>query len=144
MMKFDLTPLVTRSCREFLLLPFLAGCILAAAAGIFLSRDIGLGLFRGGVLGTLDAMLMLLGVRKALPYVAEPKKGVRVMRRYGTYRLLAIASIVVLLLKQGFNVAFVLVGLLLMHIFFIFNLTFIAYRLSKGGDAKKGVWQNGK
>ena len=139
MMKFDLTPLVTRSYRDFLLVPFLVGCILAAAAGVFLSREIGIGLFHGAVLGILDAMLLLLGVRRAQPYVAEPKKGVRVMRRYGTYRLLAIASIVVLLLKQGFNVAFVLVGLLLMHIFFIINLTFIAYRLSKGGDAKKGV-----
>lgn len=139
MMKFDLTPLVTRSYKEFLLVPFLAGCILAIVAGIFLSRETGLGLFRGAVLGALDAMLLLLGVRKAQPYVAEPKKGVRVMRRYGTYRLIAIASIVVLLLKQGSGVAFVLVGLLLMHIFFIINLTFIAYRLSKGGDAKKGV-----
>lgn len=138
-MKFDLTPLVTRSYKEFLLVPFLAGCILAIVAGIFLSRETGLGLFRGAVLGALDAMLLLLGVRKAQPYVAEPKKGVRVMRRYGTYRLIAIASIVVLLLKQGSGVAFVLVGLLLMHIFFIINLTFIAYRLSKGGDAKKGV-----
>ena len=139
MMKFDLTPLVTRSYREFMLLPFLAGCMLAVAAGIFLSREIGLGLFRGAVLGTLDAMLMLLGIRKALPYVATPEKGVRTMRRYGIYRLIAIASIVVLLLKQGFNVVFVLVGLLLMHILFIFNLIFIAYRLTKGGDAKKGV-----
>jgi hypothetical protein len=144
MMKFDLTPLVTRSYKEFLLLPFLVGCLLAAAAGAFYSREIGLGLFRGGVLGILDAMIMLLGVRKALPYVETPKKGIKVMRRYGTYRLLAIASIVVLLLKQGFNVVFVLVGLLLMHIFFIINLTFIAYRLTKDGDAKKGVWQNGK
>ena len=144
MMKFDLTPLVTRSYREFLLRPCLAAFVLAVAAGVVLSRETGLGLFRGGVLGALDAMLLLLGVRKAQPYVAEPEKGVRVMRRYGTYRLIAIASIVVLLLKQGFNVAFVLAGLLLMHILFIFNLTFIAYRLSKGGDAKKGVWQNGK
>ena len=138
-MKFDLTPLVTRSYREFLLLPSLAGFILAIVAGVFLSREIGLALFRGGVLGVLDAMLMLIGVRRALPYVATPKKGVRVMRRYGIYRLIAVASIVILLLKQGFNVAFVLVGLLLMHILFIFNLTFIAYRLAKGGDAKKGV-----
>lgn len=144
MMKFDLTPLVTRSYRQFLLLPFLVGCLLAAAAGAFYSREIGIGLFRGAVLGVLDAVLMLLGVRRALPYVETPEKGVRVMRRYGIYRLIAVASIVVLLLKQGFSVAFVLVGLLLMHIFFIINLTFIAYRLSKGGDAKKGVWQNGK
>ncbi|MER2139208.1 MAG: hypothetical protein ABS965_03675 [Succiniclasticum sp.] len=144
MMKFDLTPLVTGSYRKFLLFPFLAGFMLALIAGIFLDREIGLGLFRGAVLGILDGMLLLLGVRKALPYVETPKQGVRVMRRYGTYRLLAIASIIILLLKQGFNVAFVFVGLLLMHIFFIINLTFIAYRLSKGGDAKKGVWQNGK
>lgn len=144
MMKFDLTPLVTRSYRQFLLLPFLVGCLFATVAGAFYSRETGLGLFRGVVLGALDAMIMLLGVRKALPYVETPKMGIKVMRRYGTYRLIAIASIVILLLKQGFNVAFVLVGLLLMHILFIVNLTFVAYRLAKGGDAKKGVWQNGK
>ncbi len=138
-MKFDLTPLVTRSYKEFLLFPFLAGILLATVAGVFLSREIGLFFFWGAVLGVLDAMIMLAGVRKALPYVATPEKGVRTMRRYGIYRLIAIASIVVLLLKQGFNVVFVLVGLLLMHILFIFNLIFIAYRLTKGGDAKKGV-----
>ena len=139
MMKFDLTPLVTRSYREFLLLPFLAGCILAIVTGIFLSREIGLGLFRGGVLGGLDGGIMLLGVRKSLPYVKEPKKGIRKMRRYGFVRFVVISSFIVLLFKQGSDVLFVFMGLLLMHIFFIINLTFIASRLSKGGDAKKGV-----
>lgn len=138
-MKFDLTPLVTRSYREFLLLPFLAGCILAIVTGIFLSREIGLGLFRGALLGGLDGGIMLLGVRKSLPYVKEPKKGIRKMRRYGFVRFVVISSFIVLLFKQGSDVLFVFMGLLLMHIFFIINLTFIASRLSKGGDAKKGV-----
>ena len=138
-MKFDLTPLIKRSYRQFLLAPLLAGTGVAALAGIFFGGVVALGLFRGALLGTLDAGIMLLGVRKSLPYVKEPKKGIRKMRRYGFVRFVVISSFIVLLFKQGSDVMFVFVGLLLMHILFIINLTFIASRLSKDGDAKTGV-----
>ena len=139
MMKFDLTPLIKSSYRQFLLAPLLAGTGVAALAGIFFGGVVALGLFRGALLGTLDAGIMLFGVRRALPYVNEPKKGIRKMRRNGFVRFVVISSFIVLLFKQGSDVMFVFVGLLLMHILFIINLTFIASRLSKDGDAKKGV-----
>ena len=139
MMKFDLTPLITRSYRQFLLAPLLAGTGVAALAGMFFGAEVALGLFRGALLGGLDGGIMLLGVRKSLPYVREPKKGIRKMRRYGFVRFVVISSFIVLLFKQGSDVLFVFMGLLLMHIFFIINFTFIASRLSKGGDAEKGV-----
>ena len=144
MMRFDLTPLIKRGYKQFLLAPLLAGTGVAVLAGIFFGGEVALGLFRGALLGGLDGGILLLGVRRSLPYVKEPRKGIRKMRRYGFVRFLVISSLIVLLFKQGSDVLFVFVGLLLMHIFFIINLTFIAYRLSKGGDAKKGVWQNGK
>ena len=139
MMKFDLTPLIKSSYRQFLLAPLLVGTGVAALAGVFFGAEVALGLFRGALLGGLDGGIMLLGVRKSLPYVKEPKKGIRKMRRYGFVRFVVISSFIVLLFKQGSDVLFVFMGLLLMHIFFIINLTFIASRLSKGGDAKKGV-----
>lgn len=139
MMKFDLTPLIKSSYRQFLLAPLLAGTGVAALAAVFFGAEVALGLFRGALLGGLDGGIMLLGVRKSLPYVKEPKKGIRKMRRYGFVRFVVISSFIVLLFKQGSDVLFVFMGLLLMHIFFIINLTFIASRLSKGGDAKKGV-----
>ena len=139
MMKFDLTPLITRSYRQFLLAPLLAGTGVAALAGMFFGAEVALGLFRGALLGGLDGGIMLLGVRKSLPYVREPKKGIRKMRRYGFVRFVVISFFIVLLFKQGSDVLFVFMGLLLMHIFFIINFTFIASRLSKDGDAKKGV-----
>ena len=139
MMKFDLTPLIKSSYRQFLLAPLLAGTGVAALAGLFFGAEVALGLFRGALLGGLDGGIMLLGVRKSLPYVREPKKGIRKMRRYGFVRFVVISSFIVLLFKQGSDVLFVFMGLLLMHIFFIINFTFIASRLSKGGDAEKGV-----
>lgn len=139
MMRFDLTPLITRSYRQFLLAPLLAGTGVAALAGMFFGAEVALGLFRGTLLGGLDGGIMLLGVRKSLPYVREPKKGIRKMRRYGFVRFVVISFFIVLLFKQGSDVLFVFMGLLLMHIFFIINFTFIASRLSKDGDAKKGV-----
>jgi len=143
-MRFDLTPLIKRGYKQFLLAPLLAGTGVAALAGIFFGAEVALGLFRGALLGGLDGGILLLGVRRSLPYVKEPRKGIRKMRRYGFIRFLVISSLIVLLFKQGSDVLFVFVGLLLMHIFFIINLTFIASRLAKDGDAKKGVWQNGK
>lgn len=144
MMNFDLTPLITHSYRQFLLVPLLLGTGVAALMGVFFGTEVALGLFRGGVLGILDAYIMIYGVRKALPFVKEPKKGIKKMRRYGFVRFAVVSSLIVLLFKQGSNVMFVFIGLLLMHILFIFNLTFVASRLAKDGDAKKGVWQNGK
>ena len=66
------------------------------------------------------------------------------MKRHRWYRIVAVSSIVVLLLRQGANVAGVCIGLLLIHIFLLFNLTIIAYQLNNEGNVKKGERNNGK
>ncbi len=131
MMKFDLGPLLKGGYKRFLIGPAAAG--LAAAAFVYAagSPRWALALFRGFVLGILDTVIMLHGIRRAMDYSDEPQKGLSIMRRYRWYRLIAASSVIILLLKQGADVAGVYIGLLLIHIFFLINLTFIAYRLNK-------------
>lgn len=140
---FDLAPLLKEGYKRFLVAPALAG--LALSVLVFLmGYPVGSqALFRGCILGLLDGVIMLHGIRKALPYDKDPQKGLAIMRRYRWYRVASAGSIIILLLKQGHNVAGVFIGLLLIHIFLIINLTFIAYRLNQVGDVKKGV-KNGK
>ncbi len=97
------------------------------------------GLFRGAVLGGLDMVIMFSGMKRALPFVREPERGVRIMRRYRYYRLLALASIILLMLKMKFRVLEVFLGLLLIHIVYIINLLFVAYPFANERNVKKGV-----
>ncbi|MDY4919596.1 MAG: hypothetical protein SO119_00725 [Phascolarctobacterium sp.] len=131
MMNFDLGPLLKGGYKRFLLGPACAALPLVIILHIAGRPDWALALFRGCVIGLLDAVILLAGIRKAMPYAAEPKKGLAIMRRYRWYRIISASSIIVLLLKQGANVAGSCIGLLLMHIFLLINLTFIAYRLNK-------------
>lgn len=59
------------------------------------------------------------------------------MKRHRWYRVLSASSIIILLLRQGANVAGVCMGLLLIHIFLLFNLTIIAYQLNKEGEREE-------
>jgi hypothetical protein len=131
MMSFDLAPLLKGGYKRLLLPPALAGMVLVVLVHMAASPEWALSLFRGCVIGLLDKVIMLHGIRRAMPYVKEPKRGLAIMRRYRWYRLIAASSIIVLLLKQGQNVAGSCIGLLLIHIFLLINLTFIAYRLNK-------------
>lgn len=74
---------------------------------------------------------MFAGIKKALPYVKEPEKGLSIMKRYRWYRIFSASTLVVLMLKLKYPAFGVCVGFLLIHIFLIINLTFIAYRLDK-------------
>ncbi len=130
-MKFDMTPLFSQGSNKIILR--LAVCslplvVLVLAAGY---REFAVSLFRGVVLGLLDTLIMFAGIKKALPYVHEPSKGLAVMRRFRWYRLLSASLAIVLMLKLKFQVLGVVFGFLLIHIFLIFNLIFIAYRLDK-------------
>ncbi len=130
MMKFDLTPLITKGSGKLLLhlaLWAVAVLVVVAAAGY---REFAVALFRGVVLGLLDTMIMFLGMKKALPYVQEPQKGLAVMRRFRWYRLLAVSVAIILMLKLKFQVLGVIFGFLLIHIFLIIKLIFIASRLA--------------
>ncbi len=133
MMKFDLAPLLKGGYSRFLAGPAAGGLIIVVLTHVLLSPVWALALFRGCIIGLLDKLIMLHGIRRALPYEKEPEKGLAIMRRYRWYRVIAASSIIVLLLRQGHDVAFVCVGLLLIHIFLLINLTFIAYRLNKKG-----------
>ena len=52
-MKFDLTPLIKSSYRQFLLAPLLAGTGVAALAGMFFGAEVALGLSGELCLGAL-------------------------------------------------------------------------------------------
>ena len=138
MMSFDLSPLIQGGYKKFVIGPAICSLPFILLAYFMGYPDFALSLFRGVVIGSLDAIIMLTGVRKAMPYKEDPEKGLSIMRRYRLYRILSASSIVVLLLKQGSSVAGACLGLLLTHILLIINLTIIAYRLNKVGDAKKG------
>ncbi|MCD8360677.1 MAG: hypothetical protein LUC29_07680 [Acidaminococcaceae bacterium] len=131
MMKFDVTPLIEQGSAKIIMrlaawsLPFVVRLLVADY------REFAVSLFRGVVLGLLDTLIMFAGIKKALPYVELPAKGLGGMRRYKLYRLLSAGSIVVLMLKLKYHVFGVCVGFLLIHIFLIINLIFIAYRLDK-------------
>ncbi len=129
--KFDLTPLLQGGYRPFLLVPALLGLACCAAVYGLGRAGLAAGLLRGCLLGLLDVVIMISGIKRALPYKEEPQKGLAIMRRYRWYRVAAAASIIILLLKQGSAVLGVFLGLLLIHIFFLINLISIAYRLRK-------------
>ena len=135
---FDLAPLILGGYKKFVMMPALWSVPIVAAAFFSGHGDFAVSLARGVVIGSLDTIIMITGIRKALPYKDQPKKGLAIMRRYRWYRIISASSIIILLLKQGSSVAGAVLGLLLIHTFYIINLTIIAYRLNKAGDAKKG------
>lgn len=135
---FDLAPVIKAGSGKFIARVAVFPLIIAAAAAVSGHGDVATGLFRGTVLGVLDLLILFAGMKKSLPYADEPEKGVKIMRRYRYYRLIAIASIIILMLRMKFPVFNVFLGLLLIHIFFIGNLLFVAYRLNNERNVKKG------
>ena len=144
MMTFDFAPVVRGGYKRFLMLPACIGLVMVTALHVLGYPQAALSLFRGFVLGLLDTVILVHGIKKALPYVKEPQRGLLIMKRHRWYRILAVSSIIVLLLRQEANVAGVCIGLLLIHIFLLFNLTIIAYQLNNEGNVKKGERNNGK
>lgn len=138
MMSFDLSPLIQGGYKRFVVRPVIWSVPILVLIYFLGHIEFAVSFFRGIVIGTLDTIIMMHGIRKAMPYKDEPRKGLAIMKRYRLYRIISASSIIVLLLKQGSNVAGACLGLLLIHIFLIINLTIIAYRLNKVGDAKKG------
>lgn len=138
MMSFDLSPLIQGGYKRFVVRPVIWSLPILVLIYFLGHTDFAVSFFRGIVIGTLDTIIMMHGIRKAMPYKDEPRKGLAIMKRYRLYRIISASSILVLLLKQGSGVAGACLGLLLIHIFLIINLTIIAYRLNKVGNAKKG------
>ena len=130
MMNFDFTPVVQRYGTRIVKRLLVPGLI-ASAIAFLCNRVFGMAFLQGVVLGIMDTLIMFKGINKALPYVEDPEKGLAIMRRYRWYRLIAVSSIIVLLLKQKANVLGTFFGLLLTHIFLLIQLIFIAYNLNK-------------
>lgn len=137
MASFDLGPTIKGGYKEFVVRPafwsvpmvlvaFYAGKAVFASSFIY-----------GIIIGLLDTVIYIAGVKKAMPYSHDPQKGLRIMHRYRWYRIFSISSLLVLLLRRGFDVMGTCVGLLLIHIFSIINLTIIAYRMNKAGTRRK-------
>ncbi len=138
MMSFDLSPLIQGGYKRFVIGPALWSLPVLVLVYFSGYPDFALSLFRGVVIGLLDTVIMMAGIRKAMPHSDNPQKGLAIMRRYRWYRIISASSLVILLLKQGSNVAGACLGLLQIHKFLIINLTIIAYRLNQVGNVKKG------
>ncbi len=138
MMSFDLSPLIQGGYKKFVVGPVIWSLPILVLVYFSGYPDFALSLFRGTAIGVLDVIIMMAGVRKSMKHSDNPKKGLAIMRRFRWYRLISASTLIILLLKQGSNVAGACLGLLLMHIFLIINLTIIAYRLNQVGNVKKG------
>jgi len=136
MNKFDFTPVIQSRRSEILLRMFFMAIPCVILGHLFVSSVFGYAMLQGVVIGIMDATIVMQGIKKALPYVKEPKKGLKVMKRYRWYRLIAISTIILLLLRQNAEVLGTFIGILLTHILYIFQLTFIAYQLEK-----KDTWR---
>lgn len=86
------------------------------------------GLLCGVLAGVVDLSILFLGIKKALPYVEMPKEGLKVMKRFRWWRVAAAAVFIIAMLKMKLAVHGAFGGFLLVHIFFILNLLFIAYQ----------------
>ena len=136
MNNYDFTPVIQSRRGEILARMFIMAIPFAIICYFFVSPAFGYAMFQGYFIGVMDAAIMMQGIKKALPYVKEPKKGLKVMKRYRWYRLIAISTIILLLLRQNAEVFGTFIGILLTHILYIFQLTFIAYQLKK-----KDTWR---
>lgn len=135
MMSFDLTPLVQAGGYKVIGRLFVSAMPLVIAAALLVGHDFSVSLFRGVVIGVLDTVIMFHGMKRALPYVKNPQKGISIMGRYRIYRLLSAGSIFVLMLRMKYPVFGASLGFLLIHIFLIINLLFFAYRLNNKKEA---------
>ena len=131
MMKFDFTPIVQEQGMKVVKQLVLMGLPVAILSFFLVSKAFGMSFLQGVILGVMDTLIMFKGIRKALPYVKTPEKGLAIMRRFRWYRLIAVSSIIVLLLKQNAEVLGAFFGLVLTHIFLLIQLTFIAYNLNR-------------
>lgn len=74
-----------------------------------------------------------------MPYVEYPEQGLKVMKRFRWLRVASAACFIIVMLRMKMPVLGAFGGFLLVHIFFILNLLFIAYQLTNERNVKKGV-----
>lgn len=130
MTEFDFTPVVKAKGNK-LVGKMLLWCLPVVLLVGLWDRSWGFSLLQGLVIGAADTLILFRGINKALPYVEEPEKGLKVMKRYRWYRVIAASSVIIMLLKRGSGAVGAFSGLLLMHILLITQLILFAYRLNK-------------
>lgn len=128
-----LGPLIKDGYTKIALLPACLGAPIVCFLAIVGRKEWAVGLAFGLFLGFLDNLIMLMGVKKAMPYADDPKKGFKIQRRYRYYRIASAGTLIILLSRQGYDVCSAFIGLVLTHIFLIINFTIIAYRLKNKG-----------
>ena len=84
----DFTPVVEKGYKDFLLVPVILSLIIIVVVLFVGSPQAAKQIFQGSVIGTLDIIIMITGMRKALPFKEEPRKGLLVMKRYRWYRII--------------------------------------------------------
>ncbi len=125
---FDLTSIAKNGGNAFV--ARIAFCALAVALPLWLWQRSALahGVLCGVLAGTIDLSILFLGIKKSLPYVDAPKQGLKIMKRFRWGRVAAAAAFVIAMLRLKLAVHGAFGGFLLIHIFFILNLIFIAYQ----------------
>ena len=131
MKMIDFTPLVTMGYKKVLTRLAIASFAVALAVKMAGYQELASGLALGGAVGLLDTLIMFVGIQRSLPQ-GEPEAALKTMKRFRWVR-------VIVMLKLKYHVFGVCMGFLLIHIFLIFNLIFIAYQLNKKQGVKKGV-----
>lgn len=125
---FDLTSIAKDGGNAFV--ARIAGGAMLVAVGLWLllRNAFAYGVVCGVLAGTIDLSILFLGIKKSLPYVDAPKQGLKVMKRFRWARVAAAAAFVIAMLRMKLAVHGAFGGFLLIHIFFILNLLFIAYQ----------------
>lgn len=141
---FDMTAKVKNDSKLIIMRTVLAVLVLAILAQVLGYQQVSAGLFRGAVIGGLDMVIMFRGVHKALPYVNDPQRGVKVMDRHRYYRLAAAGSILCGMSMMKMPIFFAVGGFLLTHIFYIINLIFVACQLTREGEREERSVKDGK
>lgn len=138
MKMIDFTPLVTTGYKKVLTRLAIAAFAVACLIKVSGYQDLATGVALGGAIGLIDTLIMFLGIQRSLPK-GEPEAAMKTMKRFRWIRRILAGVLVIVMLKLKYHVFGVCMGFLLIHIFLIFNLIFIAYRLNKKQDVKKGV-----
>lgn len=137
--RFDLTPVVrSGSCK------FITKITLPALFCVVIVKVLGYDIFATGLLGGviaagIDLIILFIGIKRSLPYKEDPKYALKIMKRFRWARVAVAAAFIITMLRMKLQMLGVFGGFLLIHIFFILNLLFVAYQLNSERNVKKGV-----
>lgn len=125
---FDLTPIARNGANAFVARICMCALLIAVLLWLWQRSAFAHGVLCGVLAGTIDLSILFLGIKKSLPYVEVPKQGLKIMKRFRWARLAAAAAFIITMLRMKLAVHGAFGGFLLIHIFFILNLLFIAYQ----------------